>query len=211
LEWRREGPRTLGHRTANECAVAELLHAYRQLSSTGLTPLRVSFQHPAPSDTREHERFFGTRVVFGAAWDGYTLPRAALETVPRASNPALSAYLEAQMQEALKTLPEAVSLVERVRVLIAQELASGEPSMPGIARRLHLGERTLRRELAEAGATFRELVEQVRRERALELLRSGQASLTEVAFLLGFSEASAFTRAFKRWHGVPPGEFRKVG
>lgn len=207
VEWQRELPLSLGHRIANECTVAELLSFFRYATASNIVPLRACFRHPAPNDIREHERLFGKKLVFGDTWDGLLLPRSLMELVPRTANPPLAAYLDTQLQRAVQAIPGEHGIVDRVRVLLSQALASGEPGVEDIARQLHVSERTLRRELTEAGTGFRELVEQVRRERAQELLQSGRASLTEVAFLLGFSDASAFSRAFKRWHGVPPGEF----
>jgi AraC-like DNA-binding protein len=91
---------------------------------------------------------------------------------------------------------------------VADALADGQPSQSQIARRLGMSVRTLHRRLAEDGQSFQSLVSRARREAAETLLRADDHSLAEIAFLTGFSDQSAFTRAFKRWTGMTPAAFR---
>jgi AraC-like DNA-binding protein len=98
----------------------------------------------------------------------------------------------------------------RVQDAIARELPSGPPTMVQIAKRLGVSERTLRRALEEESTSFRVMVEGVRRGRAEQLLAQRRTSIGEIAFLLGFSDASAFSRAFRRWSGKTPKEFRET-
>ena len=92
--------------------------------------------------------------------------------------------------------------------MIAEELCDGEPTLDRLARRLHMSARTLHRRLAEESTTFRQVVSEVRQELAERHLREGKLAIAEIAFLLGFSEASAFHRAFKRWTGLSPQKYR---
>ena len=208
LEWVREGARSLGLRTANECAVAELLHAIRQALGSAVVPLAVGFRHQAPGPSPEHARFFGLPPRFESGWDGFELPLALLDQVPRHANPSLAAFLEQQMERLLGHASHPATLAGRIAAIVEKDLATGEPDMARVARALAMSERTLRRQLAEEGTTFRDLVEQVRSDRARALLSARAASIDEIAFLLGFSETSAFARAFKRWTGRTPGQFR---
>jgi AraC-like DNA-binding protein len=208
LLWAREAPRTLGVRTANECAVAELVHAFRQACAGEPARVRVAFAHPAPPDVRAHAQLFGARPVFDADEDRVTVPAAALDIVPRAANPALCAYLERQLEASLQALGDPNDLPAQVDAAVVELLASGVPSSRAVARRLATSERSLRRRLSERGVTFRAVVEGVQRRRAEQLLALRKHSITEIAFLLGFSETCAFTRAFKRWLGVPPMGYR---
>ncbi len=100
------------------------------------------------------------------------------------------------------------SLVERE---ISRSLSEGIPKMADVARRLAMSERTLHRRLFENGSSFKTLVETTRRHLAENLLRESRFTLSEVAFLTGFSEQSAFNRAFRRWTGQTPTTFRNVG
>jgi AraC-like DNA-binding protein len=208
LRFLREGPRTLGHRVANESAVAEFVHAARQMLGSEAPPLSVSFRHPAPLDTRAHRNHFGSRIVWGADEDGLVFPGSMLDAVPRLSNPALFAHFEREAERALERSTSGATAVARVREAVLRALPSGEPDTARIAKQLAMSERTLRRTLAAEGSSFRAIVDRTRQERALLLLRSRQASLAEIALSLGFSELSAFSRAFKRWTGQSPREAR---
>jgi AraC-like DNA-binding protein len=100
-------------------------------------------------------------------------------------------------------------LVEaRVARLLAAELRGGDPSLARIARRMAMSARTLQRKLSLEGTSFAEVLDCTRRTCAEAYVREPELPLTEVAYLLGFSEASAFSRAFQRWYGVPPSRYR---
>ncbi|WP_404364808.1 helix-turn-helix transcriptional regulator [Marinobacter sp.] len=102
----------------------------------------------------------------------------------------------------------ALAFSRRVRALIADSLAGGRVGVEAVASRLSMSRHTLYKKLKEEDLTFFDLLNEVRRERALHYLRERERSLAEVAELLGFSELSAFSRAFKRWMGKPPAQFR---
>ncbi|HEY7817075.1 MAG TPA: helix-turn-helix domain-containing protein, partial [Vicinamibacteria bacterium] len=99
---------------------------------------------------------------------------------------------------------------ERLRRLLTEELCGGRPTLEHLAARLHMSPRTLHRRLDDEGTTFRRIVTDVRRETAERHLREPVLAIGEIAFLLGFSEASAFHRAFKRWTGRRPLEYRRA-
>jgi AraC-like DNA-binding protein len=208
IRWHREGVRSLGHRAANESALAEFLHGTRQMLGTDVPASAVWFRHSAPRDTRAHRQHFGTTVHWDADEDALALPLAVLEAVPRFANPALAAHFEQRAAQLLSEVHEAETLVDRTRRIIAHSLPSGEPSTVAVAKQLGLSERTLRRALAAEGASFRGVVDGVRQERARILLEDRRTSIAEIALSLGFSELSAFSRAYRRWTGRPPSEAR---
>jgi AraC-like DNA-binding protein len=111
----------------------------------------------------------------------------------------------------LAELPKAESLTERVRALITEQLVAGEPSAERIARALHMSRRTLARKLDQEGTSFKDLLEGTRRHLALRYVGGHDLGMTEIAFLLGFSQAAPFHRAFKRWTGQTPLEYRRAG
>jgi AraC-like DNA-binding protein len=209
LRWERDGARSLGHRVANECAIAEALHAARQILGFTLVPDEIAFRHDAPSSVRAHEDFFGKRPRFAERWEGLSFSRDVLSCVPRQANPPLASWIERQMATMLQARVAPTTFGERVEQRLEQDLATGVPDLSRVARALALSERTLRRQLREENLTFRELWESVRRRRAEALLAAGKVTIDEIAFLTGFSEAPAFARAFKRWSGDTPGAFRK--
>lgn len=209
IELLRAGERVLAVRLVTEYAVACLLQSMRAVTGVGFAPVRVAFRHPAPRDVDAHRRFFRAPIQFEVDWDGMVVPSSVLARVPPATNIQMGSFFERHAQELLRRVQSDRSLPERVRASIAQELANGEPSMAAVAKRLGTSERTLRRLLESESASFRDLVDAVRRDLALEYLRDAKANVTEIAYLLGFSEVSAFSRAFKRWYGDSPRTYRR--
>jgi AraC-like DNA-binding protein len=103
-----------------------------------------------------------------------------------------------------------VSLSVRVSSLISARLERGRVGVEAVASQLHMSRYTLHKKLRREGLTFASLLEEVRRKQALTYLQDKTKPLVEIAEQLGFSELSAFSRAFKRWMGVPPAEYRSV-
>jgi AraC-like DNA-binding protein len=159
----------------------------------------------------DRERALGCPVRFGAPESRAVLWRAPLERPLPRHDPALFAYLERHAQALLAGVPAEGGVVERVQRLITEGLRSGEPVQAEVARRLALSERTLQRGLREADTSFAAILDAVRRQLAQLHLSERSLALHEVAFLLGYSEPSAFHRAFRRWTGQTPQEFRGAG
>src|SRR5215831_1502672 len=207
FRWDRPGALTLGMRVANEAVLAEAMAMVRQVGGPQVVAAAVTFRHPAPADTSAHRRFFGVSPRFGQRDDALDIPRAVLTRRMPLANPDLASHFVAEAEARMRGAGEGI--VARVERAALAELPSGAPSMRRIARSLQLSERQLRRELASAGLGFRSIVEDLRRERAAALLGRERATVVDTAFVLGFSEVSAFSRAFKRWFGLPPAEYRQ--
>ena len=200
IDWLRSGTRTLGHRAANECAIAEVINGLRRVLGPQLMVRAVRFHHAQPGDTKAHEHFFATSIEWNAELDGIDLAAEVESLVPLTRNPAMSRFFRGVLEQGALAHE---SMAGQVRELVAYQLPSGVPSLEQVARRLAIPERTLRRKLSDEGVSYRGLLEEFRRTAALEFLKSGR-SVTDVAFLLGFSETSALSRAFRRWHGISP-------
>lgn len=200
-------PRRPGMRVANEAALAGVLSVVRQVAAVPVLPASVSFQHPRPASIDEHLRFFGCPVSFDAERDALDFDARTLTAGTRLGDEGLSRFLLGHLDD-LRASTEDRSFEARVRDVVADALASGVPSMAVVARRLGMSERTLHRRLAERGGAYRALVERTRRDLAESLLQRHDYPLAEVAFLTGFSEQSAFHRAFKRWTDQTPAAFR---
>jgi len=200
----------LGLRVATEAAPAEILHGARLLTQTNVTPLEVRFAHRAPSDTSVHESFFQCPVRFGQRDTAMVLRREDLALGLPKADAQLGAFLRGMANEALKRRAGAAPRShERIREIVAEELQKGVPSLEQVAKRMATSERTLRRRLEESGTSFRNLLDETRAELARSYVRDRHLPLTEVAFLLGFSEPSAFHRAFKRWTDTTPSAWRQ--
>ncbi len=198
-----------GVRLANECALAAVIAILRTTATGPIVPLSVAFRHPPPDERTYHERFFGCTVRFSAGLDALHFTHESLAIPLRLRDEGLSSFLLAQLEHEHEQRVEP-SLVLRVRSAITDLLCEGAPRKSSVARQLGMSERTLQRRLSEEGQSFQGLVSQVRREVAESLLsRTGQ-SLGEVAFLTGFSDQSAFQRAFKVWTGKTPLGYRQA-
>jgi AraC-like DNA-binding protein len=205
LLWQRALPLDLGHRLANEIVFAQLVGYARALLGP-FAPHALYLRHRAPCAQPPHEVFFGCPVHFAAQRDELVMPASVLDRAPVSANDALAEYFNALVEQRVSS-GESASLLARVRALVAERLLDGEPEPETIARRLGMSLRTLQTRLRDEGTTLRALIEALRRERAQQLLERGE-SVTSTAFALGFSETSAFSRAFRRWHGHSPRALR---
>ena len=172
-------------------------------------PVEVFLTRSMPQDTERYRELFRCPVHFSAAHDEVHFAGALANRRMPFADATVVDVLVPHLELLLKQrAPRHSELPERIKLIVAEELASGTLNLPHVASLLQRTERTLRRQLAALGTSYQQLVEEVRRERALSLLRNGHAS-AEVARLLGFSEPSVFYRAFKRWTGQTVGEYRR--
>jgi AraC-like DNA-binding protein len=198
-----------GRRAANEYAVGEMLASVRKLTGEPqLTPERLCFRHRADFAPEIFATTFGMQPEFGAEFDGFEVPQALLERPLALSNPALRAYFERQCTEALQAFDDDQAVTSRVRRQIMSGMNGQVPSMPDVARALGMSARSLHRALEGEGTKFNAIVDDVRREFAERYLARASLNIGEVSYLVGFSETSAFFKAFKRWTGMKPGQYR---
>lgn len=205
----RAGERRLGTRLSNEATLASAVSIARQVCPVPLVPVEVLVRHPAPRSIAAHEEWFGCPVRFGAELDAILYDDEVLARPNILGDEGISHYLTAHLDAELSEITRAPALVIQAQAAIAQALSEGTPKMAEIARRLGLSARSFHRRLSEHGMSFQGLTEATRRDLAEGLLRDESHSLAEIAFLTGFSEQSAFTRAFKRWVGTTPATYRK--
>jgi AraC-like DNA-binding protein len=188
------------------------LAAFATLTGQPVVPQAVRLAYPRPTDTAEHEYVFGTtNLTFDAPLTQIAFDAVALvRPVPHA-NPALFPLFEQHAAALLAQLPtnQAPTVAERVRDEIVRLLKGAAPTLAAVADGLHLGVRTLQLKLKETGHTYQQLLDAVRSDLAQRHLREPHLSITDVAFLLGYSEPSVFVRSFKKWTGQTPGAFRR--
>lgn len=190
--------------------VGGLVAVIREGTNGAATPLRVALPRPRPAAVEPYRRFFGAPVTFEAAAMTLVYPVEPLIAPNPASDPQLLSILERRARDALAELPEIGSLTAQIEGAIARRLAEGDLVFSHIADELGVTARTLRRHISETGRSYRKIVNDVRREHALALLREGRHSVTSVAEHVGFGDSSAFARAFRRWTGSSPRAFRRT-
>lgn len=213
-----EGPRTylrqsligvtVEHaRQQSEYGLAVALNTIRMMVGSRWVPLEVQFAHQAPRQTSEHLRVFGAPVSFAAPTNALVFdPEFVERQVPSADErlyPIMRRYLEQVLQE----MPREAGELASVRRAVGEIMREGDPKLGDVARKVAQSPRTLQRRLKQQGLDFKGLVDDTRRRFALNYLRDPQHTLTEIAYLLGYSEVSAF----KRWTGSTPLSYRRSG
>lgn len=193
-----------------EFAFACVVLRGRPASEVDWRPHSVRFAHPAPPSSGEHRRIFQCPVTFDAEVSAIVFDRRTLATPMKAPRPELCRLLEAHGQEQLRRLPPEGGLLDLARRALLEELRGGNPELGHVARKLGMSGRTFQRRLGELGTSHHNLLDEVRRELAMAYLRDASLAVSEVAFLLGFSEVSNFYRAFRRWTGSTPLEYRRA-
>jgi AraC-like DNA-binding protein len=205
----REGERRLGMRLSNEATLASITALSREVSSQPFRPQAVYLKHDAPDHIDGHEAYFECPVHFGSDRDALRVTDEALRTANRVGDASIARFFDTLLEAELGTLDDTVPLDRRVLDRVSTSLSGGVPALSEVARELGMSGRTLQRRLADEGSSFQSLVDDARRKLAVRLLRKeGDATLSEVTFMTGFADQSAFTRAFKRWTGQTPGVFR---
>ncbi|MFT3923950.1 MAG: AraC family transcriptional regulator ligand-binding domain-containing protein [Myxococcales bacterium] len=168
------------------------------------------FAHPRPHDLGDYTRIFGLSPLrFDAPCDAVVFDRALLKTPLKESNQRLHAVLRRHADSLLSELPPLDLLTGRVRELVLQLLPVGKSDVRYAAERLNMSRRTLARRLKTEGASYREVVEEARHTLARRYLALPNLDVKEIAFLLGYSETAAFSRAFRRWAGQSPLQYRE--
>lgn len=178
------------------------------MGATGqkFSPLAVSFRHPLPEGDNSYQRFqhyFAAPVSFNAEKDEIIIAKDDMERELPTANPELARTNDVVVVEYLKQFDKD-DILTQTRAIIIEELPSGAILQRHVASALNLSLRNFQRRLKEKGTSFSQILDEIRQELARQYLTEGHRQVIEVAFLLGFSNSSSFTRAFKRWTGYTP-------
>ncbi len=188
--------------------VAELRRALGPGATAG--PSAAHFAHHAPGYERAYRDVLGCPVHFGQGQDALVFPSRVLETPLATADPVLHELLRRQAISLLRTARKRVSFVDQVRAVAEEELGRNTADQGSVARRLGVSAATLRRRLEECGARYSELLEELRKDVASRHLSECVLPIEEISVRAGFSQRTAFYRAFHRWFGCTPAEFRRA-
>ena len=193
----------------DETAIASLVQLARDMTGRYWPVQSVSFVNPAPLSTQPYEDFFGGHVVFGAPVTRLVFAHEYLALPLRKSDPALLSLLDQQAESLLQQVAAVPAIVEAWRKTLVPLIREGKTSLAALAQAHHTSPRSLQRRLAEQGTSFQQLLDNTRQHLAEGHLRDAKLDLAEIALLLGYSEQSAFTRAFRAWTGLAPAQWRR--
>jgi AraC-like DNA-binding protein len=193
---------------ANDFAVVSSMTLGYRLIRRCIPVTEVHVVHHEATAPAEYDRVFKCPVRTGRAANAIVFPRDHLDLPVVTANPALLVGFDNQAAQLLKEVRDVASVTSRVRDVLIGQLGSGNIGMEAVAKKLHMSIATLRRRLEEEATSHRQVVEDVRRDLALQHLRKRDVAITDVAFLLGFSSTQAFSKAFRRWTGRSAMEYR---
>ena len=206
LRWRAED--ATGE-LADTVSIAALVSFLRRLLDAPdqplLSPTQVDFTFTVPAASQSaYTDFFGCPVTFGATHTCVRFPLAYLQLVLPHNDPSLRQLLDRQAQALLDAQPDADTFERALQQALLKLLPEGRAHLPQVASALHLSVRSLQRRLAERASSWQQLLDHTRMTLADHYLADASLSLADIALLLGYSEHSAFSRAYRSWHGQPP-------
>jgi AraC-like DNA-binding protein len=197
---------------ALESELSVYVSIFAQLTGLPIPIEEVHFAYSSDRDRSEYRRVFRTdKIFFESDFTGIVFPASYLPTPVLNANVSLFHLFEKHARDYLGRITGTDTLGFRVRQAIIEGLKGEEPKLSTIARELAMSERSIQMKLKEEGLTYQQLLDEVRKEIALSHLREPHLSTTDIAYLLGFSELSVFSRAFKKWTGTTPNTYRKAG
>jgi AraC-like DNA-binding protein len=198
-----------GLRQPIECDLASIVACLREITGVGDLPAEVHLPYPQPKDARPYRDALGPSLSFDRRRATLVFEAAHVELPVTARDDTLCHYLDEHAAVILEHLSSS-TLVERVQRVLWDQLSEGRPTLQSVASALGMSARTLQRRLKEEEVSFAELLDTFRERMAGMLLARRDLAIYEVAFLLGYSDPSTFFRAFRRWKGVSPRQFREA-
>ncbi|TBN13163.1 AraC family transcriptional regulator [Hyunsoonleella pacifica] len=198
-----------GMELSTEASLSATVVVLQAMSEKDIAPIKVAFKHGPPKDLTSYTAAFNCSIEFYAPHYAITYKTADLQLRTAKADSSINNYLLMQVDEKTKGIKiPGNRFVQDVETLIKDGLPTGIPSIQNVSSLLAMSNRTLTRRLADAGVTYRDLIKKTQEHIAKTLLQDHNNSVGEIAFLTGFSEQSAFNRAFKKWTDQTPSEFR---
>jgi AraC-like DNA-binding protein len=191
----------------HDVVLSVIMHMCRFNYGDELLATRVCLAHEKPPCADIIEDYFRTPVVYDAPASSLTLSKKDVDLKLTSGNRELALLHDEFLMKYLVEIKKG-DIVQQIQSVIIENLPSGKVTDNLIARELNLSERSLQRKLKEKGTTFRNELDNVREMAAIQYIRNPVNTMSDIAFLLGFSEQSAFSRAFKKWTGTSPMKYR---
>ncbi len=202
-------PHRVGLEIANEVSFVMITQVLNEVTGKKILPVLVTHKHGERS-AREFQAYYQCEVEFNAPHYSIQFRTQDIDVHTIKADKSINRFLVERMQEEMQGIhANADKLLREVHQRIEEALPGGIPSLIQVSEYLGMSARTLKRRLADKGLTFREYVQKIQRDVSIDLIRNTSQSMAEIAFQTGFSEQSAFNRAFKRWTNQSPIEFRK--
>jgi AraC-like DNA-binding protein len=197
-----------GNRILSDFKMSGMLSYTRMLSGERITLKEAYFDHSKPQDLSEYQRIFNCPVFFGKPINALLFNKKLLRLPIIEPNKDLLPLFESIAGGTLERMEKSETYAGKVLKIIIKKMNGEIPPVDSVARQLSISIRSLQGYLKKEGTSYIKLVNEVRKNSAIHYLREKNTSIAEIAYVLGFSETSAFNRAFKKWTRLTPGEFR---
>lgn len=194
----------------DECALAAVADNIKAFGSNEIELDHVSFKHDCRGDSAQFKALFGCNVLFGERQNAIAIAPDILDQPNKLGDQGISDFLTQHLDTEVRQLTDPPSLKDEVLAHLGSRLGDGVPQASDVAMRMGMSERTFYRRLADENLSYRDVLRDAQLSLAQNLLADSNRSIAEVAFLTGFSEQSTFSRAFKRWVGEAPAQFRQL-
>ncbi len=209
LSWKASRRGFPEHPVLSEALICTFHFILKHLSQGGINPVAVCFTHDGPEDMSAYSALFNAPILFRAEENELIVDSTAMNiNIPMASN-EIYKILETHAARISDSIGKADEWSNKViRIISSMVIKGSKPRIDSVSKELALSRRSLQANLKGEKTTFRKCLEKVRKQTALDHLVRPDLSICDVAFLLGYSEQSAFNHAFKRWTGQSPHEYR---
>ena len=198
------------HKAAKDASYVAVLNLCDLVAQRTVRPINVSLSVAPELGSERYADLFGCPVTYGDQKETWTYDATELEQVLTGSIPDVAEATDRIAKEYIQSL-DSSSVATAVRAMLIQTLPSGRSDQETVAKRLYRSRSTLQRQLGAEGTSYRDILENTRRSLAERYLVEGDYSQAQIAYMIGFADQSNFARAFKRWTGVSPGEFKNAG
>ncbi len=192
-----------------ELSLCMFTNIFREALGSKWSPLEIRFEHQSIGDSNEHEKVFGAPILFGRRTNAIAFRKEELGAIMPDQNPFLFTMVEAFLKNRMNSSHNFTEFADLVRNEIKLRLGTKVPSLESMADVLGISTNSFQKKLKDHGLNFVDLVRATRKELAIHYLCDNDIPLTEIAYCLGYSEISAFSRAFKNWTGISPLRYRQ--
>ncbi|MEK5058236.1 AraC family transcriptional regulator [Paenibacillus sp. FSL H7-0326] len=191
--------------------VSSLVHIMIRLSGRAIEFSRITLMHPEPDSGDEYRKVLGVQPEFNKEHTSLYFPQKVLEYPVLYADVRLAGWFEERTSDVLLKLKAGRHFTDELTRWIMEQLRVSLPSISDAAAYFHMSTRTLQAKLQQENTTYTRLLNDIRKELALRYLKEPEQSIADIAYLLHFSEDSAFQHAFKKWTGLAPGQYRTIG